>query len=125
MRGCGFDERFQRPTNDILHPTKCALPFHGDCGRITLMVFIIVTLLLGMGNFAWHRAVLESGHRMVSDMPPESRRTFRLFSLALEFLLLCGALYAVRLGHTHWLWAYLGYSAINAGAAWLILKRKI
>ena len=89
------------------------------------MIFVAITLILGMGNFAWHRAVIESGHRMVSEMPPESLKVLRFLSLALEFSLLCGALYAVRAGHTHWLWGYLGYSAINAGAAWMIVKGRI
>lgn len=86
---------------------------------------VIVTFLLGMGNFAWHRAVLESGHPMVSGIAPDSLRSMRFSSLALEFLVLCGALYAAEIGHTHWLWAYLGYSLINGGAAWLIVSRRV
>lgn len=86
---------------------------------------LVITLLLGIGNFAWHRAVIESGHRMVSEMPPESLRVLRNFSLSLEFVLLCGALFAVKSGHTHWIWAYLGYSLINAGAAWMIIKGRV
>ncbi len=86
---------------------------------------LIVTFLLGMGNFAWHRAVMESGHPMVAEIPSALLPVMRLASLALEFVLLCGALYAARSGNGHWLWAYCGYSAINGGAAWLIVSRRI
>lgn len=88
-------------------------------------MMVILTLLLGIGNFAWHRAVIESGHRMISDMQPARLQAIRWLSLAVEFLLLCGALFAVRSGHTIWLWTYMGYSAINGGAAWLIVSRRI
>ena len=86
---------------------------------------LLITLVLGIGNFAWHRAVIESGHRMVADMPPESLKLLRLMSLALEFGLLCGALWGARSGHTHWVWAYLAYSLVNGGAAWLIVSRRV
>jgi len=86
---------------------------------------VIITFLLGVGNFAWHSAVLGSGHRMVSDMPPEHRQLIRWSSLSLEFVLLCAALYAVNAGHAMWMRVYLGYSAINGGAAWLIVKGRV
>ncbi len=86
---------------------------------------VIITFLLGMGNFAWHRAVIESGHRMIGDMEPAQLQAIRWLSLSFEFLLLCGALFAARSGHTGWLWAYAGYSALNGGAAWMIVSRRI
>lgn len=85
---------------------------------------IIITFLLGIGNFAWHSAVLGSGHRMIGDMPDEHRQMIRWSSMSLEFVLLCAALYGVNAGHTLWMWVYMGYSAINGGAAWLILKNR-
>ena len=69
----------------------------------------VLTFLLGIGNFAMHKAVLESRHPM----------------LALEFLLLVGALLLSASGHTGWGWAYLAYSALNAVSAWLILSRRV
>lgn len=86
---------------------------------------MVLTFLLGMGNFAWHSAVMRSGHRMVQDLPQQSLKAMRFASMSLEFVLLCGALYAASIGHTHWLWAYLAYSLMNGGAAWLIVSRKI
>ncbi len=86
---------------------------------------LIITFLLGIGNFAWHSAVMRSGHRMVSDIPQDHRQMIRWSSMSLEFVLLCAALYGVNGGHTVWMWVYLGYSAINGTAAWLILKNRI
>jgi len=86
---------------------------------------IIITFLLGIGNFAWHSAVLGSGHMMVSDMPPEHRQMIRWSSMSLEFILLCAALYGVNAGYGVWMWVYMAYSAINGGAAWLIIKNRM
>ncbi|RPF72740.1 hypothetical protein EG799_07160 [Aurantiacibacter spongiae] len=86
---------------------------------------LIVTFLLGIGNFAWHRAVLESGHAMMRAVSPGAYRAARTVSLGLEFVLLCAAMLAIADGHLAGLWAYLLYSAINGGAAWLILSRRI
>ena len=83
---------------------------------------LIVTFLLGIGNFAWHRAVLESGHPMVSDLTPSGLHAIRFASLALEFILLCAALFAVRGGEPTWVFAYLLYSLMNGGAAWALVK---
>ncbi len=86
---------------------------------------LIITFLLGMGNFACHRAVIESGHRMLVEMPSTTLQVARWSSLALEFGLLCGALYAASTGHVHWVWLYAGYSLINLGAAWSIVSGRI
>lgn len=86
---------------------------------------LIFTLLLGIGNFACHRAVMESGHVMVTDLRPAALRLMRGLSLALEFLLLCAALFAVNSGASYWVWAYVLYSGINGGAAWLIITKRI
>ena len=84
----------------------------------------VLTFLLGVGNFAMHKAVLESRHPMLAQMPWMGLLGGR-FSLALEFLLLVGALLLSASGHTGWGWAYLAYSALNAVSAWLILSRRV
>lgn len=86
---------------------------------------IVITFLLGMGNFALHRAVLESGHPMVTEAPAGGLRKARFASLALEFVLLCGALYAAERGYLAWLLAYFGYSLFNGLAAWLLIKGRL
>ena len=85
---------------------------------------IILTFLLGIGNFAMHKAVLESRHPMLAQMPWFELMGGR-FSMALEFLLLVGALLLAASGHSSWGWAYFAYSALNAGAGWLILSRRV
>ena len=84
----------------------------------------VLTFLLGVGNFAMLKAVLESRHPMMAQMPWMGLLGGR-FSLALEFLLLVGALLLSASGHTGWGWAYLAYSALNAVSAWLILSRRV
>ncbi|WAT17169.1 hypothetical protein OZN62_09510 [Aurantiacibacter sp. MUD11] len=86
---------------------------------------LIVTFLLGMGNFACHSAVVRSGHRMLSDIAEDKLRIARMASLALEFGLLCGALYAAQQGVVQWMWLYLGYTVINVGAAWSIVTGRV
>ncbi len=85
---------------------------------------IILTFLLGIGNFAVHKAVLESHHPMLAHMPWFELLGGR-FSFALEFMLLLGALLLAASGHSAWLWAYLAYSALNGVAGWLILSRRV
>ncbi len=86
---------------------------------------LIITFLLGMGNFACHRAVIESGHRMLTEMPSTTLQVARISSLLLEFGLLCGALYAASTGALHWVWLYAGYFIINLGAAWSIVTGRL
>lgn len=88
------------------------------------VVAILLTFLLGMGNFALHKAVLESRHPLLGQMP-----WFRVLggklSLGMEFLVLLGALLLVANDQPGWGWAYLGYSLLNAITGWLILSRRI
>jgi len=90
---------------------------------------IIVVFLLGIMNFAAHRAVLEVGHPLVESMPQAMRSLGRLLggrlSLVVEFVMLLGALWMVDAGSQGWALAYLGYTAMNALAAWLILGNRV
>ena len=43
-------------------------------------------------------------------------------SLVLEFAVLLAAMALVGTGHPGWAWVYLGYSAMNGLAAWLLLS---
>lgn len=86
---------------------------------------LLLTFLLGIGNFAVHKAVLESGHPLLSTTPLFAGTFGGRVSLLLEFLVLLGALLLVGGGYTGWSWAYCGYSAFNGLAAWLILTRRV
>ncbi len=90
------------------------------------MIAIALIFLLGIANFAAHRAVLDSGHVMVRSLV--SGRMARLgaarFTLGLEFVVLLVAMLAAN-ADPAWGWAYAGYSAINALAAWAILTGRV
>lgn len=82
---------------------------------------ILLTFLLGVGNFAMHKAVLESRH----PLPWFVHLLGGKVSLMTEFALLLGALLLVAEGYPAWGWAYLTYSLLNGFAAWLILTRRV
>jgi hypothetical protein len=83
---------------------------------------IAIVFLLGIANFAAHRAVLESGHPLVDAMPRMLQMLGGRASLVAEFAMLLGAMWMVSAGSTGWALAYICYSALNGLAAWLILS---
>jgi len=89
------------------------------------MLPILAIFVLGVANFAMHKAVLESGHPLVGELPALVQRLGGRITLAAEFVLLTGAMLLVAAGFSGWGWAYLSYSALNGVAAWLILGRRI
>lgn len=86
---------------------------------------IFFVFLLGIGNFALHRAVLGSGHPALAQMAWLVEGLGGRASLVLEFALLLAALLLAAGGHPGWAWVYLGYSALNGLAGWLILSRRM
>ena len=89
------------------------------------MTALIVTFLLGAGNFAMHKAVLESGHPLLGRMPWFVQMLDGRGTLVVEFFVLLGAMLFVGTGNAGWAWAYAGYTLLNAVAAWLILTRRV
>lgn len=85
---------------------------------------IIITFLLGIANFAAHKAVLESGHPLLGQMPWFQMLNGR-FSLTVEFLVLLAALLFIANGAPGWAWGYAAYSLLNGLSAWLILSGKM
>lgn len=88
-------------------------------------MWIVATFLLGIGNFALHKAVLESRHPLVESMLGGKRPGMGKFTMAAEFVALLAAMLLVAYGHNWWGWAYLGYSLFNAVSGWLILTSRI
>lgn len=86
---------------------------------------VILIFLLGIANFAVHKAVLESRHPLLGQVPVFFHLLGGRFSLIVEFLMLLGALLMVSQGSGGWLWLYLGYSGVNAVSAWLILTGRV
>lgn len=88
-------------------------------------MLIALVFLLGIGNFAVHKAVLESRHPAFERVPQPLRKRASQATLAAEFVLLLGTLLLVASGHPGWAWGYLAYSALNGLSGWLILSRRI
>lgn len=86
---------------------------------------IAIVFLLGIANFALHRAVLESGHAIVRTMRASDSIFTPRITLALEFGLLLAAMLLVAYGHSGWGLTYGIYTSLNALMAWLILTRRI
>lgn len=86
---------------------------------------LALLFLLGIANFALHKAVLESGHPLLRDAPAVMRLMGGRFSLLVEFAVLLSSMVMVSRGASGWGWGYGFYSAANAGSAWLILSRRL
>ncbi|MEZ5744613.1 MAG: hypothetical protein R3D89_13050 [Sphingomonadaceae bacterium] len=86
---------------------------------------IIMLFALGVGNFALHRAVLESGHPLLGQVPWVYQMLGGRLSLLVEFVLLLGAMLMVDAGSAGWAWGYAAYSFVNAVSAWMILSGRI
>jgi hypothetical protein len=86
---------------------------------------IVTLFLLGIANFAMHKAVLESGHPLIGHSPWFVHLLGGRFSLAVEFFMLLGAMLMVDAGAHGWAWGYGVYSLVNGLAAWLILSGRI
>ena len=86
---------------------------------------LVVLFLLGIGNFAMHKAVLESGHPLLGRSFWFMHLLGGRFSLVVEFLMLLGSMLMVSEGATGWAWGYGVYSLANAAAAWMILSGRV
>ncbi len=86
---------------------------------------LAIIFLLGIGNFALNRAVLESGHPMLSGIVSGRGMITAQVMLGIEFVLLLAALLLVYNGHGGWGWAYGIYSLVNGFTGWLILTRRV
>lgn len=86
---------------------------------------LIFIFLLGIGNFAAHKAVLESRHPLLNRVPMFFQLLGGRFSLLVEFAMLLGAMLMVAQGSIGWVLFYGIYTAVNALSAWLILSGRI
>lgn len=89
-------------------------------------MFLIACFFLGIGNFAMHKAVVESGHPFVEDTKLYFGKHFgRNGSYALEFVILLGAMLLAHDG-TFWIaLVYIAYTFMNGLAAWLLLSGRV
>jgi hypothetical protein len=116
--GKRHDERRQTP--DERH-----LAIDEGHGTLASDMAIILLFLLGVGNFAMHKAVIESHHPLLGQMPWFFHMLGGRFSLLVEFVVLLGAMLMVDGGAMAWAWGYAGYSLLNGISAWLILTDRV
>lgn len=90
-----------------------------------VFIGLIIIFMLGVGNFALHAAVLKSGHPLLGQMPGFVHKLGGRLTLLAEFLVLLAAMLLAANGWAGLVWAYAGYSALNALSSWLILTRRI
>lgn len=87
---------------------------------------IAILFFLGIGNFAMHKAVLDSRHLLLGRAPWFVHMLGgRRFGLGVEFLVLLGSMLMVDDGSLGWAWGYALYSIANGAAAWLILSDRV
>ncbi|MGB3807488.1 MAG: hypothetical protein WA936_09830 [Erythrobacter sp.] len=86
---------------------------------------LLVLFVLGVANFALHRAVLESGHRLLDELPSGVRKAGKRLTLSLEFAVLLAAMLFAANGSTFAVLVYGGYVGLNAFSAWLMLSGRV
>jgi hypothetical protein len=86
---------------------------------------VIIIFVLGIGNFTLHRAVMESGHPLLSAWPGFARPMGRRIAFGTEFLVLLLALLLAANGWPGFAYAYGVYTACNALASWLMLSGRV
>lgn len=86
---------------------------------------LILIFLLGIANFALHKAVIESRHPLLGRIPLYGHMSGGRLALGIEFTVLLAAMLLVWSGSPGWAWFYFAYSALNAVAAWLILSHRV
>jgi hypothetical protein len=107
------------PTNGLFAWTS------GYANMSHVFVGLIIIFVLGVGNFALHAAVLKSGHPLLGQMPGFVHKLGGRLTLVAEFFVLLAAMLLAANGFAGLVWAYGGYSALNALSSWLILTRRI
>ena len=86
---------------------------------------LVMVFLLGMGNFAVHKAVLASDHPLLGRVPLFFNLLGGRFSVYIEFAMLLGVMLMVAQGSWGWVLFYAVYSGVNAASAWLILTGRV
>lgn len=90
------------------------------------MLYLIICFVLGVANFALHKAVVESGHPFVEDTKLYFGRHFgRNGSYAIEFVMLAAAMIFAASGSWVIVIFYTIYTLLNMLAAYLLLSGRV
>ena len=88
-------------------------------------MYIIVIFLCGVGNFAMHKAMLESDHPLIAEARGSFRRTLGPYgSYVLEFIMLAAALIFAKMGMVSSVIFYAIYTVANCAAAYILFSNK-
>jgi hypothetical protein len=113
-------------TGGLFSPTKRAIDRTCEYAIVQCVILsLAIMFLLGIGNFALHSAVLDSGHPLTRQMPGYVQLLGGKLTLVAEFLVLLAAMMLAANGWSGLVWIYGGYTALNGVSAWLILSRRI
>lgn len=88
-------------------------------------MMVVFVFMLGVANFALHKAVLESGHPLLGRLPWYVHMLGGRLTLPTEFIVLLAAMLLTSTGWAGANWIYLGYTALNGISAWLIFSDKV
>lgn len=86
---------------------------------------VFVIFLLGIGNFALHKAAMESRSSLLKEVPWLAAVRGKQIAFGAEFAVLLAAMLLAANGWPGLVWGYLIYSAINGISAWLILSGRV
>lgn len=93
--------------------------------RKSVFMLLFICFLLGVANFAMHKAVAESGHPVIEDTRRILGKHFGPHgSYAMELALLIGAMWLANDGAVTITIVYAAYTAINGVATWMLLSGK-
>lgn len=113
-------------TDCEVSPTNCIFQWTSAYAILSCVVLALaIIFVLGILNFALHSAVLKSGHPFVAQMPGFVRLLGGRLTFVAEFLVLLAAMLLAANGWAGLVWAYGGYTALNAVSAWLILSGRM
>ncbi|XUU61416.1 hypothetical protein ACRAQ6_03860 [Erythrobacter sp. HA6-11] len=86
---------------------------------------IALIFILGIANFAMHKAVIESGHPMLDQARWLATKRGKQAALALEFGVLLAAMLLAEHGWPGLVIGYVIYTGLNGMTAWMILKGRV
>jgi hypothetical protein len=89
-------------------------------------MLLVICFLMGIANFAMHKAVIESNHPFIEDTKLYFGRYLgKSGSYVFEFAILLGALVFAHTGPLFIVALYSAYTGLNILAAWLLLSGRI
>jgi hypothetical protein len=89
------------------------------------MLPFVFVFCFGVLNFAAHKAVIDSGHPMLAQVPWLFQSLGGRLGLVVEFVMLLGAMIMAAAGSAGWAWVYALYTGINGLSAWLISSGRL